>query len=384
MDFIKKLLEKISHTQTHHKKSILTIAIVVTLFLSFGFAQIYMQTDMMEEMPQDLPIFILNDKITNVFGGDEMVVIITQLDTISDDVDGIKDIRNPQTIKFIQELEYKLLQETDIDSVISINTYLRGTTVTTQEQLISFLTLVPAANNFFSEDYMTMITYIKTDVGSNQDKLDSLVEIINQDMDLVSNVPGAKNYITGTPVLNSTLGSLMLTDALYTISIALILIFILLIILKKSLIKAIIVTIPLILGLIWTVGILGYLNIPITMATAGIGAMILGLGVEYSIFVFTRYIEERDKGKTPEESLKISTPSVGQAIIGSSLTTLMGFLALTLSTIPMLQKLGLTLAIGIFSILIATIVVSPVIFMMIEKKHILGLKKTKRNHFTNK
>ncbi len=384
MDFIKQLLEKISHTQTHHKKSILIITIIVTLILLLGFSQIYMQTDMMEEMPQDLPIFQLNDKITDAFGGEDIIVIITQLDSSNEDISGIKDIRDPKTINFIQELENKLSKESNINSVMSINAYLRDTPITTKEQLIQFLELVPDTNNFFSDDYTIIITYVTTNVGSNQAKIDSLVNTINQNIELVSKVPGTKNYVTGSPVLSSTLGGLMLTDALFTILIALILIFVLLIILKKSVIKATIVIIPLILGLIWTIGLLGYLHIPITMATAGLGAMILGLGVEYSIFVFTRYIEERDKGKSQEESLKISLPSVGQAILGSSLTTLMGFLALTLSAIPMLQKLGLTLAIGIFGILIATIIVSPVIFIMFEDRHLLSLKKSKRNHFTNK
>ncbi len=384
MKIINIFLKHLAKVQIKYRNIILISTLIITLILLAGIPNIKMQTDMMEEMPQDLSIFILNDKITDTYGGNDVIVIITQINNLKDDQNGIKDIRDPKTITFIQELETKLMRESNINSVISINTYLQGSELSNKEDIKNFLKIVPDASAFFSKDFTSNIMYVTADVGSSNDKINDLVETIEKNIDLTTKVPGTKNYITGGPIINATIGGLMVGDALLSISVALLVIFLLLIILKRSLIKSVIILIPLAIGLIWTMGILGYANIPITIATAGLGAMILGLGVEYSIFVLTRYLEERDKGLSQEDALRISIPAVGQATTGSGLTTLVGFLALTLSVIPMLQKLGLTLAIGIASVLIASLVISPTIFTVIEKWHIKSLSKKRKNKFTNK
>jgi predicted RND superfamily exporter protein len=85
-------------------------------------------------------------------------------------------------------------------------------------------------------------------------------------------------------------------------------------------------------------GIMGQLNLPLSIATVGVSAMILGLGTEYGIFLLERYQEEREKDKSIKESMKIALPAVGSGIIGSGATTIAGFLALTISVMPMLKK----------------------------------------------
>jgi len=111
---------------------------------------------------------------------------------------------------------------------------------------------------------------------------------------------------------------------------------------------------------------MGWLSIKLSVATVGIGAMILGLGVEYGVFMTSRYREERNKGKTQEESLKVTVPSIGSSILGSGLTTIVGFLALTFSIMPVLKDLGNSLAIGIgFSLFIA-IFISPSLIILFE------------------
>ncbi len=384
MKFMDSILKKLARFQIKHIKLIVVIGILITLVFLMGFFSIQMQTDIMEEMPQDLPIFVLDDKVSASFGGEDVVVVITQFDTTKDDLTGLRDIRNPATITFVQELEKKLLKESDVDSVISINTYLQDTELLSNAQVKYFLKMVPDANRFFSDDYTSSIMYITADVGSSQEKVNELVDTIENDIDLTSKVPGTNNYVTGNPILISTVGELMLSDSMITIAVALLAITLLLFVLKKSFLKAIIIMIPLVIGLIWTIGFLGYAHIPITLATAGLGAMILGLGVEYSIFMFTRYLEERDKGFSQEKSLNIALPSVAHAIMGSGITTLIGFLSLTLSTIPMLQKLGLTLAIGIVSILIVTLVFYPMLFISFENWHLKQVSEKRKNIFTNK
>jgi len=125
---------------------------------------------------------------------------------------------------------------------------------------------------------------------------------------------------------------------------------------------------PLLLTVVWTLGTMGWLRIPLSIGTVGIGAMILGLGVEYGIFVIKRYEEEKRKGKSPEEILGVVVPGVGLNITGSATTTIAGFLALLLATMPMVQKMGSTLALGIFYSYLGAIAVNPALIAILDRR----------------
>jgi len=115
-----------------------------------------------------------------------------------------------------------------------------------------------------------------------------------------------------------------------------------------------------------------------------IGAMILGLGVEYGTFLVTRYKEER-KSKNQLNSLQIAVSGVGSSIIGSGLTTIVGFLALTLSIMPMMRDLGLTLALGIGFCLIIAVFANPSMIILEEnfEKWLINYKHKKNSKKIN-
>ena len=96
--------------------------------------------------------------------------------------------------------------------------------------------------------------------------------------------------------------------------------------------------------------------------------MILGLGVEYGVFVLTRYNEERDKNISQLDSMKTTVHAIGTAVIGSGLTTIVGFGVLSFASIPMMQHLGETLALGIAFCLLAALFVNPV-FIVLEENY---------------
>jgi len=96
--------------------------------------------------------------------------------------------------------------------------------------------------------------------------------------------------------------------------------------------------------------------------------MILGLGVEYGVFIVRRYHEQREKGMGQMESLNATIPGVGLAIFGSASTTTIAFLALLLASMPMIQRMGTSLALGIVYSFIGAVVVNPA-FIIIEENY---------------
>ena len=134
----------------------------------------------------------------------------------------------------------------------------------------------------------------------------------------------------------------------------------------NSKIQVIICNCALALRVFWTVGILSYARIPLSIITASIGAIIIGLGAEYGIFMVLRYNEELKKGKPREDRIVAMVAGVGSGTIGSSSTTIAGFMALALSSMPMMIHLGIALSLGIVSCLIGALVFLPSIMALRE------------------
>jgi predicted RND superfamily exporter protein len=366
MGFLETMLEGVARFQKKFALPILIGVIIITIILGVGIKDISLQTDLTKEMPQDLPVFQLNDKISDTFGGQDTVILLFQIDDGLDKRTGVDDIRHPYVMQALLLLEDMLGEESSVDEIVSPARYFKGKQFFTLDHTKSILDSQPGSDMFFSKDYKSTLMYIRADVGSSEDKISDLAKLIKENIDAAPSIPGVKVSLTGNPPMRVTISQLLAHDAVYTLMLAALIILLLLFVMERSITKGLLVFSPLIIGLIWTMGTMGWLKIPLSVATVGLGAMILGLGVEYGVFMLTRYKEERDLGSGQLESLLVAVPSVGGAIFGSGMTTIIGFLALTLSTLPMMQKLGITLALGIGFTLISAVFVAPVIIILEE------------------
>ncbi|MGW0763328.1 MMPL family transporter [Streptomyces sp. NPDC002814] len=81
-------------------------------------------------------------------------------------------------------------------------------------------------------------------------------------------------------------------------------------------------------------------------STSGELAMMLGLavGIDYSLFVVSRYREERAKGSGPEEAVGLAVGTAGSAVVFAGLTVVIALAGLSVVGVPMLTKMGLSAA----------------------------------------
>lgn len=361
MEFFKKLAD----IQYKHAGIVILVTLIFTLFLSLGFRDVAMESDMKKMNPSELDVYKLMEKVENTFGSQDSTFILVKIQDGSKE--GVYDIRDPKVLGFITSLQQELKKEEMIGGVSSIGLFFNSNNLPKSlEQSKLILSNIPGANNFFNKDYSASMILISSDLGGGEEKIKELNERLNEIIKEVAKPDGVEIYITGNPQIRNTILDLLVKDAVYTLSIAAILIFILLLILERSLTKSILVFSPLVFGLAWTLGIMGLLGIKLSVATVGIGAMILGLGIEYGVFIVSRYNEERRNGSS-QEALNITLKEVGHSVIGSGTTTIAGFLALGLSTIPMLRDLGFSLALGITCALIAAVIINPSLIILEER-----------------
>ena len=117
---------------------------------------------------------------------------------------------------------------------------------------------------------------------------------------------------------------------------------------------------PIVLVLIWVLGTMALLGIPYTLITSIITALSIGIGVDYTIHVIHRYREEFAHLRNPERAAVRTLATTGSALLGSALTTALGFGVLIFAPVEGSQQFGITAAITIaYSLLVSILVVPP-------------------------
>lgn len=367
-DFLETNLKKVAEIQKKHTKILAIAVILLTIVLGIGLKDLTINSDFRKEMPTDLPIFALNDRISEKFGGQDMVIISVQIDESVDSKNAVRDIRDPRVIQSMILLDEDLRSETSVTGVMSPASFFRGERNPTPENITQAIRNNPRMNGFFSKNYKMVLMYVNTDIGSGEEQIQNFNKILQEHIDNTPRPTGTKFGITGQPIIRMTIFDLLKRDAVTTLAVSAIIILLLLFVMQRTYTHALLVFTPLSLGLVWTMGTLGWLGIPLSVATVGLSSMILGLGVEYGVFVLTRYNEERNKNISQLDSMKTTVHAIGTAVIGSGLTTIVGFGVLSFASMPMMQHLGQTLALGIAYCLLAALFVNPV-FILLEEDY---------------
>ena len=115
---------------------------------------------------------------------------------------------------------------------------------------------------------------------------------------------------------------------------------------------------PIALVLFSALGTMALLDIPYTFVTSIITALSIGIGVDYTIHIIHRYREEFTRLRNPEKAAVRTLATTGSALLGSALTTVVGFGTLILSPLGVFQQFGVVAIIAIVYSLIVSILVA--------------------------
>jgi len=158
------------------------------------------------------------------------------------------------------------------------------------------------------------------------------------------------------------------TKTLYTsLPIAIVAATILLIISMRSFKYAIVTVIPIGLVVAWLYGFMNLAGFSLNFVTAMIGAISIGVGIDYSIHMTERFREELKRNPTRMDAIKRSSRGTGVALLASAASSIVGFIIMGFAPMPMFASYGQLTALMIFFALISSLIVLPCLLMLITK-----------------
>lgn len=207
------------------------------------------------------------------------------------------------------------------------------------------------------EEHLMMM--IKLDGNIEDPAKDAVYREVIQAMEAEEFEASEVDYlISGKPVLDASLREEMKSNMQYmVVAAAIVMVLVLFVIFK---VRWSILSMGIILiAVIATLGLMGHLSVSMTMVSMAVFPILIGLGIDFSIQFHNRY----------EEELSVTTAltQTGKAIAMAVLASMLGFISLYVSPVPMIQDFGKMLTIGVVISFLASI------FLLLPILHIRDL-----------
>ncbi|MCG5643593.1 MMPL family transporter [Flavobacteriaceae bacterium LSUCC0859] len=133
-----------------------------------------------------------------------------------------------------------------------------------------------------------------------------------------------------------------------------------------------------IIGVMWSFGVLGLLEYEITVLTALIPPLIIVIGIPNCIFLINKYQQEAQKHGNKALSLQRVISKIGNATLMTNITTASGFATFIITESSLLKEFGVVASINIIGIFILSLLVIPIVYSfmpMPNDKHLRHLNK---------
>lgn len=331
------MIEKLAHWITHHPKTVVIIAVVLLVPSIIGFACTFVNYDILSYLP---------DSLDSVKG--EQVLD----ETFNNAASSFLIVENMPS-KYTSELKSKIEQVDGVSEVLWIDSI---ADISVPKEIL------PDAvkDIFYSEDESATMLMVKySNAGSSQTTMDAIHSI--------KKLMNEQCFISGMSVLSTDTKDLADKEAPIYIALAVVLALITMSFAMESWLLPFVLLAALGMAILYNMGTNIFLG-QISYITQCIAAILqLGVTMDYSVFLVDRFNEERKHTDDHKEAMARAIKQSFVSLMGSSLTTVFGFLALCFMSLTLGMDIGIVMAKGVVFGIITVVIVLPALILLLEK-----------------
>ena len=231
--------------------------------------------------------------------------------------------------------------------------------------------------NEIPEDYKENLIYPYLLIDNNMAKITARVKdskdisrqkLINDIKTYLENTSNSsvKNFkVNGLLVLYTNMLDSLFDSQIKSLGFVIILIFLMFIILFRSVKLSIIAIIPNIFASSFILGIIGYLSIPLDIMTITIAAITIGIAVDNTIHYLYRF-KEFNKNNRLMDSIKLTNSSAGLAVLTTSITIALGFSILSFSSFIPTVLFGIFTSLAMIFAMLGVMILIPALLIFLK------------------
>lgn len=336
-----KILDKLTHLQENHALEVVLFFLMLTAAMIPGMGRVETIVALENMMPSSSePVREFNNLRAEGIGKDSIAVQITAGKGDS----GADSVSNQKARRYVQDLSR------DIGEIYGV------TEVHTPYE----------RKGLIDERNRTAVIIAYTYMGDSGSSMERIFNEIEEES--THNRPeGVEASVSGVPAVQQRLSSMVERDKNVTTVISLFLVFLITLgLFEGSITSSIMPLIVVGLSVVWLYGTMGYLGIPLSTLAGSVAALVIGIGIDYSVHILNTYRFHR-RDNTIGEALSEAVGETGVAIIATSITTISAFMAFLSGMMPEMHRFGLIMSIGIGYSLIFSFFLLPSVFVLEEK-----------------
>ena len=329
------MIEKIAHKLTRKPKLVAAIAVFMLIPSIIGFAATRINYDILSYLPQDLPSSQGEQLLEDPFQMAATSMLV---------VDGMPAGYTNDLLNAIREVP-------GVSNAIWISN-LVGIQIPTD--------MIPASfrDMFFSGDATMMI--IQYDHPGASDETMDAIEQVRQ-------VCNEKCFLAGFSVVIKDTRDIMDSELPLFVGLAVLLALLAMSVTLESTVLPLVFIASIGMAVVYNFGSNIFLG-EISYITKAIAAVLqLGVTMDYSIFLYRRYEEERLHHDDKRDAMAAAIVAAFRSLSGSSLTTIAGFLALCFMQLTLGRDIGIVMAKGVVLGVATVILVLPSLVLIFDK-----------------
>lgn len=374
---IDEFAKKIVYLHTKVPKIVILVFLLVNLAMIPGIISLVdnVEPSLERVLPQDIPEIQTLNYLRGEYGSDMLYLLVKTQDSTL-------DVRDPTYLEYIEIVSNKIETREHVLRVTSLADFTKdnGELANTQSHVEEILEDEKMHKNYVDDDYSFSIIEVQTNMGSSAQAISEVIDAIRLDIENTQEYnPGTITQVTGFGAIDRATFSVIMSDFLVITFVSMGLIAVIVYFTFGSFARGMLPMSIVMNALIWTMGIAGYLQLTITVVSMVAAAMIMGLGIDFGIHQVHGYFRLREEeGKSAKKAITEVVQELLRAMIGASLTTIAGFLALLFGSLPAMKTLGIILAMGIFNTLIGAVFLLPAIIYLSDKNKTYKQKEVKK------
>ena len=183
---------------------------------------------------------------------------------------------------------------------------------------------------------------------------------------LLDDVPGITFHgVTGPAFTRQATLDATTSSLQRSLPIAAATVFAMLLVSMRSVRYAFVTIIPVALVAVWLYGLMQVMGYNLNIVTATIGAVSIGVGIDYAIHLTERFREELARVTDAAEALSRAAGGTGVALLTSSASSIVGFTVMAFAPMPLFASYGLLTALMIFLAVSASLLVLPALLLFV-------------------
>jgi predicted RND superfamily exporter protein len=349
---------------------VIAAILILTVVFGNGLGLMKAETDPTRDLGENLPAKVLYDKIDELFPSREMLAVGLAGD----------NLYSADRIAALHRLTERIEDIYEVESVLSPS---NARIITADDNLMTVreaadpLPQTAAEAAAFRERLLSQPLYNGTIVSRNgkamllivlirtgSEEFDVAGELVALAADPARN-EGFRLNVTGRPAANYWSMVTMGRDMSVLTMAALLIVIIFLALAFRSVRGVLIPLGVVICAVIWTLGLMGYIGIPITHSSEILPVLLIAIGVADGIHILRGYYRRAGKGTDRRQVVLETMSDLNRPVVLTSITTSVGFIALDTSGILSLMQLGMFAAFGVLSAMVFSVTFIPALLSLL-------------------